>query len=275
MQTWVRNVPDVEIEVINFANLEDWVGISHDWARFVRLPFKMQSELVKTSVLERHGGLFLDADMILSKDIFAWIREDAPEADELCCFGRSVYPYLSFMLAKRAENPVLWFCARVQRERLARLPRVDTEGAYAPKWDFLGHSVYVEALKNKALRAFYHSYDAEASRFLLESALYGAEKNSKERYLKFYFGVDESAADCPDIAGLVAQAPLGVISLHNSWTPQGYKAMNPEETLRSPCRLSQVLRHCLGIQGGENDPAIADVANRTMRVDSPELAGWL
>jgi hypothetical protein len=58
----------------------------------------------------------------------------------------------------------------------------------------------------------------------------------EENYVDFYFGNHSIAA---------AVNNGGLICLHNSWTPEKYKAMSEEEFLRQNVTLADILRFVL------------------------------
>ena len=81
--------------------------------------------------------------------------------------------------------------------------------------------------------------DRERYGFIAEAAFYGRTGMSpSEQYRKFWF--EEKL----DVAN-VFRGRQRLIGLHNSWTPEWYKALSEKEVLENDCLLSKTLRHIL------------------------------
>ena len=79
MQTWFEHIPDLELIVLNYENVNEWLDNVIDFRRFIRLPPPAQSDIISFILLAKHGGIFMDADTIVTKDIFAEIEKFDPE----------------------------------------------------------------------------------------------------------------------------------------------------------------------------------------------------
>ena len=58
MQTWYKNIPNCNVHIINYKNLEKYIGSTYDINLLKVIPLPMQSDLISTAVLEKFGGLF-------------------------------------------------------------------------------------------------------------------------------------------------------------------------------------------------------------------------
>lgn len=75
--------------------------------------------------------------------------------------------------------------------------------------------------------------------FMAELAHYGTSGiGHMEDYRKFWF---EEKLDVER----VFKPKQTLIGLHNSWTPEWYKALSEKEVLENDCLLSKTLRHVL------------------------------
>ncbi len=75
--------------------------------------------------------------------------------------------------------------------------------------------------------------------FIAEVARYRSDRMPPdEKYRKLWF------EDKLDVATVLRSDPM-VIGLHNSWTPEWYKALSEEDVLAHDCLLSKTLRHIL------------------------------
>lgn len=68
MQTWRKHAPDWEIKLVNNSNLKEYVPDLPD--EFFRFPYTAaKSDVVRASVLYHHGGVYMDTDFMLMRDL--------------------------------------------------------------------------------------------------------------------------------------------------------------------------------------------------------------
>lgn len=211
-QTWIKNIPEVELHIINHKNLKDYIGDIYDVDKLKKISLPMQSDIVSAAVLEKFGGLFLDLDCIITNNIFNYL-EELP-ADKLIGFG---YPHkgihLAVLYSKNPNNIVLKKWREEAQKKLNELP-----SSYG--WDFFGNSIINPMIQDEKYKDYFLIMDRAESGNILESkALLNATwKNSKEFYENFYFNkyikYNQNMLDLVD---------FGVISLHNSWSPKEVK----------------------------------------------------
>ncbi len=277
METWKRNLAGYEIVVLNHATLEEYLpSRTYDLTVLKRLPFALQKDALLAAVLCEHGGIFMDVDTIVTRDI-APVLANLSRA-EMVLFD----VHIGFAAAQRgARVPCRWK-GRVQE----RLLRLGESGCGAPDFNYLGNSPLAEVMEDMAsasiagrvyqrarktaenwprgariawdrlvepvwarrkglfFRTVYRKYltmlDRKKYGFMAELAHYGTSgADHIADYRKFWF---EEKLD----VRYVLHPKQYLIGLHNSWTPEWYKALSEKEVLENDCLLSKTLRHVLG-----------------------------
>jgi hypothetical protein len=222
------------------------------------------------AILNRHGGIFMDADTIIGGDI-SWVL-DYLESSEIVLFGT----HLGFMAAK-PEAKILGIWEEGVRRRLEELKG---QAPLQDQWDYVGNSLVTEAMIELTQdfpfcrtfdriwqsRKSYHSASkgfwqkvANQRRWLItlpayrkymrmlsprkygfiaEGRYFGRRYSSRERYNRFWFDTDLDVAE-------VFRGSRGIVGLHNTWTPDWYRELSEEEVLKHESLLSRTLRSML------------------------------
>jgi len=279
METWTLNIPDYEIVVLNYSNLDSYIKKgTYDMAVLKKLDLNVQKDAILAAVLNEHGGVFMDVDTIVTRDISPIVRNLS--RTEVVTFNL----HLGFVAA-RPNSRLLTPWTKEAGKRLAQLGE-GASGVVTPGWDYLGNSVLADVMTNMVrdssvgrayeniqqrrpawpfwaravwrrfcepiwarrrgifFRTGYRKYlrmlDRKRYGFIAEAAFYGRTGMiPSEQYRKFWF--EEKL----DVAN-VFRGKQRLIGLHNSWTPEWYKALSEKEVLENDCLLSKTLRRILG-----------------------------
>ena len=235
-QTWIKNIPNLEIHILNHSNLAEYIGDVYDLNQLKKISFPMQSDIISAAVLEKFGGLFIDLDCIVIDDIFK-IFENLSE-QKLIGFG---YPnkgmHLAVLYSKNKNNPILREWRKTAQDRLINMPE-------KYDWSYFGNSILNPLLQSDEYKDFHLIIDRTTSGNILESKamLDSTYANSKEYYVNFYFNkfFDAKVKELCDLI------KFGVVSLHNSWTPVEYKKIkNIPEFLNQKIPLVDLLKYVL------------------------------
>jgi mannosyltransferase OCH1-like enzyme len=63
LRTWRRFLPDYEIVVLNYSNLDQWLGKDcYDASMYKNFSLPKQAYAVRCAVLKRWGGVWFDTD---------------------------------------------------------------------------------------------------------------------------------------------------------------------------------------------------------------------
>lgn len=278
MRTWELNIPDYEIIFLNYSNLDRYIKKgTYDVSALRKFHLQVQKDAILAAVLNEHGGVFMDVDTIVTRDISPIVRKLSRA--EVVTFNVN----LGFVAA-RPNSRMLTRWTREAQARLARLGQ-NKNGDVPPGWDYLGNGVLADVMADMVsassigrayenlqrrqpswpvwvraawrrfcdpiwarrrgifFRVGYKKYltmlDRRRHGFIVEAAFYGKTNlRSAEQYRKFWFeeklGVEK-----------VFRGRQRLIGLHNSWTPEWYKALSEKEVLAHDCLLSRTLRHIL------------------------------
>jgi capsular polysaccharide synthesis protein len=279
MKTWAKKLPRYDIIVLDHSNLNNYIDEdAFDIPTLKKLAYMSQKDAFMVAVMNKFGGIFMDADTIITGDIAPIVSN--LRRTEIVLFSR----HLAFMAARpRAKILTLWQ-AGIQ-ERLRQLKR-DEEGKIEPQWDFVGNSVLKDTMTDlitesrwgRAYERVHRSLALKASWpgkiwhriadpiwrmrrgfillphyrkhiVMLSKNKYGfiAEKvhyrysrlGPQEQYRRYWFESNVKTEKT------FCKKRQRVIGLHNSWTPDWFKELPEEEVLKQNCLLSRVLRHTL------------------------------
>ena len=122
LETWRKNLPGCEVVVLDYETLGDWLTPAEQEAVLWKgMTFAMQSDCIRCAVLKKHGGIWLDADTVLTRPL----DERFARADVTMIARRmngAVVNYGAFIRAARPEAKFLcdWHAALVGRVAKAR-----------------------------------------------------------------------------------------------------------------------------------------------------------
>ena len=242
VETWRKHIPNLELVTLDHDNLREWVG-DIDFMRFLRLSLPMQSDVVSFMILAQHGGVFMDADTIVTKDIFEEIGKIGP--GRFAAFG---YPgttniHMAILMASEPGNEFATVAASLSALRLSKLPII---GSFDMSWDQFGNRIITEVSQIEHLKDLLYVLDRTGTGNILESipSLNLSYLDDGGKYNRFYFNIQPSRQ--PEILDLILpQIKFGAVSLHNSWTPEHFKNLSREQVLDTDTMLAALLRHAL------------------------------
>ena len=276
MDTWRKYLTRYDIVVLSYANLDRYVTPgTYDIDALKKLPLGVLKDAILAAVLCEHGGVFMDADTIVTGDIAPIVARLSRA--EIVLFN----VHLGFVAARR-RAPILRRWTRDAQQRLIRLGETDDFGG---DFFYVGNSILAEIMDDMArssiigraietirrrqedwpglarsawsrivdpvwarrkglfFRTIYRRHltmlDRKKYGFMAELAYYGTNGvGHADDYRKFWF---EEKLDVER----VFNPQQTVIGLHNSWTPDWYKALSEKEVLENDCLLSKTLRALL------------------------------
>ncbi|MEO6277719.1 capsular polysaccharide synthesis protein [Roseateles sp.] len=112
LANWRRFAPDHDLRLLDRGNIAEWLPELR--ADFDALPAYRQADWLRIQLLARHGGVWMDASMLLSRDL-AWLHETR---------RRRAADYVGFYIDRyttRPEQPIVenWLMASVPGGRFA------------------------------------------------------------------------------------------------------------------------------------------------------------
>lgn len=248
MQTWEKFLPEYDINVIDYSNLNEYLGENYfDEILFKDFSLPMQADAVRCALLHKFGGLWLDADTIITSprsNDFIGVKSD------LVMIGQ----HLAFIKANKNSKIIRFWNKKIKDKLLfykkqkynkdsflLMIDRILHRKWYKNidpySWDYLGNSILNKYLHKASHKEFFSidKYKANALPELLNCD--SNNTNLIENYQKFYFYNDYSTD--------VLNNTKGIILLHNSWTPEEYLNMNEQEFLQQNNTISNILKKIL------------------------------
>jgi hypothetical protein len=137
-KTWEIQSPGYEIITLDYSNLFDYIDkFTYDFQKLKDLPLMMQKDAVMVALLQQRGGLFLDIDTLVFRDITAFL--DKLKDTEVVMFSTHIG-----CIAARAGARVMSSWMEGIQSRINKLTPEQFETA--PGWDFIGNSVLTEVM---------------------------------------------------------------------------------------------------------------------------------
>jgi hypothetical protein len=289
-KTWEQNLPGYSIVVLDYANLENYLGRDvFDWTLLKRLSLPTQKDAISVAVMKERGGIFMDIDTLVFRDLDPILRR--LDRTQLIMFGS----HMAFFAARpNSLVPTLWL-TRIQ-EKLLRLK--DKDPGYEVPWDYVGNStlsmVMDEIIDSASLNRLQTRAVRRLDQFvrtrtgwspgltgivsrLCESFLRRRKHFAfRTVYRKYLTSLDRIQSRYMLETGANAKRPMDperdyikywfesdlnldairkldpvVVGLHNSWTPRWYKELSERQVLENACPLSRTLGLILGTPRGE------------------------
>ena len=240
MQTWKKFLPESEVVLLDYSNLEEWLGKDvYDEILFRDFSLPKQADAIRCALLKKYGGLWLDADTILtSPQVKDYLMIDS----ELVMISK----HLAFIKANNNSKIIADWYNQIQYNlkfyKDVKYQNNAVQKILHPRryrrmenWDYLGNYILHKMLKTKNKKKFFSIDRMEIN--ALPELNNKKNDNLVENYQNFYFENDYSQD--------VIKNTKGIILLHNSWTPHQFLEMNEEEFLSRNNTLSNVLKTVL------------------------------
>lgn len=222
IKTWQKNLPKgYEIIFLNEKNLKNYIpetALAQVLDKSRKDCFYCYLEYLAASVLYYNGGIFLDADTIITDKFIP--SEILLSCCDAVVYGNSRNDICSgFLMAKKEST----FLEELMRRLLffMHLPEI---GGY--KRNFVLNNVLRDTSCDDVV-----VLDCEETGFRMERAMYGVFDSYL--YNKYYFSNISSIED-------FIKTTKGITALSNSLTPQEYKEMDEEEFLSKDIFLAKI-----------------------------------
>ena len=251
MKTWEKNLAGYETVVLDYGNLGDYLS-EEEIAAVVdkRMTFAMQSDCIRCAVLRRNGGIWLDADTVLTKPLDGRFsaaettmiarRDDDGRFANYGAFINAPKPGAKFLDAWYEE--LTGHVALAREFRASALKRLfrRREWRNIRRWDWCVNAI-IDPIADKwlgdgtAAKGAYAYVDKRTIGALPEEDLTtGGDLDRALAYMKYWFEPGDPAAATKNCAG--------ILMLHNSWTPAKFLAMSEDEFAASDTRLAALIR---------------------------------
>ena len=250
MRTWKIFLPDYEVVVLDWQNLDRYLTPNEIGAVLCKeMTLAMQSDCLRCAILLKYGGIWMDADTILTHRIDTLLNREG------CLFigrqelGRRVN-YGAFIVANAPGSQFLlsWYSSllpricEARRYRLNPLLRVFCRSKWRKirRWDYCVNAIIDPLCNEQGERLGYQFVDKDdigaMPEFRLRRNPRFAALSAEQLYRKYWFEKPEAEAE---------GGSGGVVLLHNSWTPKSFRDMSEDEFLSCNVRMACLLRQIL------------------------------
>ena len=243
IDSWKKYLPDYEIVILNYSNLENWLPKDfYDKILYDEFKIAQQTQVIRAAILEKHGGLWLDADIIVTNsDIEKFFDENS----ELNIFENRI----ACLKAKKHSKILKKWVKGIKWNLFVYKHLFDFYFMHFPfkardmmNWDYLSAQILNRLYKTKNKKLLNNVSIADSKTYL--ENLWDKECNRSrfkdsvvERYNHFYIN--------NDFSDFVNKNMQSLIILHNSWMPREYGKLTKEEVLKKDNTLAKIFKKIL------------------------------
>ena len=214
LNTWDKQ--GLEYKVLNYDNLNDYTNLSIPLLKQnSRLELYHIADIVRAHVLRDNGGYWIDTDTILlSKDLPKCNMLGVPQAKA---------GSIAFLHTEKQTDMYISWCKYQDRIISNRNQEIT--------WDIVGN-LFVDEYTKRHLGITID--DIEPYWLELKGVPYNIPR--KDKYQRFYFENQHNLCQIEH---------SNMIMLHNSWTPDWYKALTEDEIMQDDHTMSNILKDVL------------------------------
>lgn len=256
MQTWKRFLPDYEINILDYSTLGEFLT-EEEMNTFIdrRMSLQMQADCIRCILLEKWGGIWMDADTIIRKHT-VFQRLISGDASLICnrttgiCFGAFFYaarPHTEFFTHWLTKlKPRLQTAYRFHRNVWLRL-FFRKKWRRIRNWNFCENDIIDPLAVEMKEPALCVVGEDEIDPMLERIGTNRVLTPSKhiENYRRFWFEHNEIPAHA-------LEHNNGLIFLHNSWTPEHIRKMSEDDFLATDCTMARLLKEILSSNSSKN-----------------------
>lgn len=203
----------------------------------------VQSDAIRVAILNKYGGIWLDADTIILNDKI--IKQFQNYELGMIWEKKRKLHYISFIYAKNSSILKEWQRQIIIKVKKCKYFCLNKQNNIAWNntfkiisfWNYLGNSIIDPLVNNINGKKFFH-IDSNNTQVFPEFKYF--QNSSIENMLKyklFYFKKRNPL--------LVLNNTKGLIFLHNSWTPLQYKNLTVQAFLKEDILLSKLFLYLL------------------------------
>ena len=236
IQTWKKFLPEYNIILMDYKKVKEFLG-EYLFRNIIckYMSFMLQADAIRVALLQKFGGIWMDADTIITNGDFLKNIENY----DLAMIGGKNSTNIGFIYASKNSTIInAWLIEIIRRVKKFKQLFQSAYKNKTVKFNYLGNNIIDNLLKNDNTSKNFFILDRNKLNVFPE---YRLLKNSnltqKQRYIKLYF-----INRAPKILFPIVK---GIIMLHNSFTPNKYKNMTEKQFLKEEILLSKYLRKIL------------------------------
>ncbi|EAJ5708753.1 hypothetical protein GN876_01340 [Campylobacter coli] len=244
IETWKVFFSDYRVVILDYSNLHNFLPKDfYDESLYENFSLPKQADAIRAAVLYLYGGIWLDADTIITSSKIKYFFENpsnfsifsshigvlkAKKGSIICFnwFQECQKRILNYRKIKESNGDLRQFEAYYYLGNGPLNPNIETFK------NNKNEVVIFNRVKNKVImEAFWRTKDENK------------EGNAIVNYQEFYF--------LNDYSDFVLENEAGLLMLHNSWTPYSYKILNIEDFLICKNTLSGIFLKILNLDFGK------------------------
>ena len=242
IETWKKFLPEYEIIRLDYTSARKWLKEDFDEVLYRDFSLPMQADAIRAGLLSLYGGIWLDADTIITSANFRQILEIQVELV-------MIETHLAFIKASNSRiinawfKDIKWALSFYKNQKYHKNQPLSLLFRYfhpryikhLDSWDYLGNF-----LLNRHIKRHKNSF-IRLNRLEINAMPELKNKNNvqdyTQNYQEFYFE--------NDFSDKVLDKTKGIVLLHNSWTPESFLQMNETEFLSQNNTLANTLKRVL------------------------------
>ena len=240
IKTWKKYLPEYEINIFDYKNIRYYLGETL-FSNIIckKLPLPIQADAIRVALLKRFGGIWMDADTIITNGEFLKPLENY----ELVMLGEEEVKQqnIGFIFASKHSSIINeWLKEIIKRINIYKQINHNLKKKrkkFKVKWNYLGNDIIDKLTKNTTDKKFFRLDRNKMNAFPEKKFFERSSLDTIQKYQQFYFQKGESIS--------ILNNSKGIILLQNSWTPIEYKMMSQKVFLEKNILLSRLLAEIL------------------------------
>lgn len=243
VESWKKHLSNYEIVILNYSNLDEYIGKDfYDRILFEKFTIFQQTCAIRAAVLEKHGGIWMDASTIVTSTDIEKLFDDKAELN--------IFEYRIACIKAKKHAKILkkWVCG-IKFHLFKYKYFFDFYFKYFPyqtrnmlSWDYLSNRILKKLFKTKNKKLLNNISLVEAKSY--PDILWDKECNRK-RFAKCLSDGFNHFYIKNDFSEYAKANNDGLIILNHWWMPRKYITFTREEILNQNNTLSKLLDYSL------------------------------
>ena len=235
IKTWKKFLNDYEIIILDYKKVKEILGerlFNDIICKNMTLP--IQADAIRVAVLNKFGGIWMDADTIIVNKEFLKGLDNF----ELAMLGDKTILHIGFIFASKKSIIIIKWLNEIIN-RVKNYKKISKRHKNKLTWNYLGNGIIDKIIINITSNRFLRLNKFKMNAFPELSFFGNTSLNIIEKYRLFYFQKRNPK--------ILLENVKGIIMLHNSWTPTKYKKMSEKKFLKQDILISRLLYQILYI----------------------------
>ena len=229
IKTWKKFLPDYDIITLDYKKVKKYLG-DNLFRNIIckSMTLTLQADAIRVALLQKFGGIWMDADTIITNDDFLKNIENY----ELVMIGVTNSPNIAFIYTSKNSTIINeWLIEIIRRVNITK-QIFQSNKNITVKWNYLGNNIIDALLAKHNNSKNVLILDRNKQNVFPEIKLFKhTNLTRKDKYLNLFFRNRDPK--------ILSPLEKGIIMLHNSFTPEKYKNMTEKQFLKENILLSQ------------------------------------